>query len=74
MSDVQVHVTTSGGTVAAGTLFSHRRRGVESATFSYTADYLAASYAYAIDPELPLVSGARQTVGAARCSRAGKQP
>ncbi len=61
MTEVQVYVANDGVDVLAGTLYSHRRRGAESATFVYTADYLGASGAYALDPELPLEIGARQT-------------
>ena len=61
MTQVQVHVAVGEQDVHAGTLFSHRRRGTESATFTYTTGYLAAPGAYALDPELPLAAGARQT-------------
>lgn len=61
MTQVQVYVSIGGADVPAGTLYSHRRRGTESATFAYTTSYLATPGAYAIDPELPLTSGARQT-------------
>ena len=59
MTDVRVNVSLAGENVPAGVLFSHRRRGSESATFSYVSDYLARGDAYAIDPELPLVGGLR---------------
>lgn len=66
MTDVQVHVALDGVDTLAGTLYSHRRRGTESATFTYTSGYLSTPGAYALDPELPLTTGARQTrVGAA---------
>ncbi|MDQ2709202.1 MAG: type II toxin-antitoxin system HipA family toxin [Actinomycetota bacterium] len=61
MTGIAVHVVTGGQQLVAGTLFSHRRRGTESATFTYAPGYLAASGAYALDPELPLRSGAQQT-------------
>ena len=61
MSDLHVHIETGQGPVRAGTLYSHRRRGIESATFSYDSAFLADPGAYAIDPELPLGAGARQT-------------
>ena len=66
MTQVQVHVAFGGTDVHAGTLFTHRRRGTESATFTYVTSYLAVPGAYALDPELPLAAGARQTrVGSA---------
>lgn len=61
MTEVQVYVAVGGGDVLAGTLYSHRRRGLESATFTYTSTYLGTPGAYALDPELPLTSGALQT-------------
>lgn len=61
MTQVQVHVVIGGAGVLAGALYSHRRRGTESATFTYTTGYLSTPGAYALDPELPLVSGAHQT-------------
>jgi serine/threonine-protein kinase HipA len=61
VTEVQVYVAVGGGDVLAGTLYSHRRRGLESATFTYTSTYLGTPGAYALDPELPLTSGALQT-------------
>ena len=61
MTSIEVHVGLDGREVLAGTLYSHRRRGTESATFAYATGYLSAAGAYALDPELPLSSGARQT-------------
>jgi serine/threonine-protein kinase HipA len=61
MTEVQVHVRIAGEDVLAGSLFSHRRRGTESATFSYASGYLANSRAYALDPGLPLRAGPVQT-------------
>ena len=61
MTEVQVYVAVGGGDVLAGTLYSHRRRGLESATFTYTSTYLGTPGTYALDPELPLTSGALQT-------------
>lgn len=40
-----------------GTLYTHHRRGVASATFTYDAGYVAARGAYGIDPSLPLATG-----------------
>ena len=61
MTEVQVYVAVGGDDVLAGTLYSHRRRGLESATFTYTSTYLGTPGTYALDPELPLTSGALQT-------------
>lgn len=61
MTQVGVHVRIDGGDVLAGTLYTHRRRGVQSATFAYATEYLANPDAYALDPELPLHGGALQT-------------
>jgi serine/threonine-protein kinase HipA len=58
---VDVIVQLAGEDVVAGRLWAHRRERSESATFSYTANYLALGEAYALDPLLPLVSGQQQT-------------
>jgi serine/threonine-protein kinase HipA len=58
---VAVFVQIDGEDVRAGDLWSHRRRGVESATFSYSPAYLARPGAYALDPGLPLIAGQQQT-------------
>jgi serine/threonine-protein kinase HipA len=58
---VEVWVRLDGADVLAGTLYGHRRRQVEAASFSYRAEYLATAGAYALDPALPLVLGAQQT-------------
>lgn len=47
--------------VLAGRLWSHRRR-VESMTFAYDQSYLALPGAYALDPDLPLVTGSLTTL------------
>lgn len=57
----QVVVAIDGEDVVAGLLFSHRRGGRESASFSYVPAYLARPDAYALDPSLPLVQGGLQT-------------
>jgi len=44
-----------------GDLWSHRRRGAESATFAYDSSYLGSPDAYALDPGLPLLAGQQQT-------------
>jgi serine/threonine-protein kinase HipA len=60
-TEVEVVVQIGGEDVLAGRLWSHRRRGSESATFSYTTEYLARRDAYELDPMLPLSAGAQQT-------------
>jgi serine/threonine-protein kinase HipA len=59
--EVQVWVQIGGDDVLAGRLWSHRRRGAESQTFSYDADYIARRDAYELDPSLQLVVGQQQT-------------
>jgi len=59
-AQVQVYVADGGSDVLAGTLHTHRRRGTESATFTYTPDYLGWPAAYALDPMLGLDAGAHQ--------------
>jgi serine/threonine-protein kinase HipA len=61
MTCVEIHVGLGGREIRAGSLYCHRRRGTESSTFTYTPEYLSAEGAFALDPELPLGSGARQT-------------
>jgi serine/threonine-protein kinase HipA len=58
---IDVDVVINGTDVHAGTLYAHFRRGTESATFSYATSYLARDDAYALDPALPMRSGALQT-------------
>lgn len=55
---IDVDVRIDGADVQAGTLYAHLRRGTESAMFSYATSYLARGDAYALDPALPLSSGA----------------
>jgi serine/threonine-protein kinase HipA len=57
----QVWVEIEGQTIAAGRLYSHRRRGAESASFAYETSYLSDARAYELDPALPLVAGTQQT-------------
>jgi serine/threonine-protein kinase HipA len=62
MSDeIAVHVAVSKRNLLVGRLYPHRRRGVESASFVYDDRYLADQEAYALDPALPLVTGALHT-------------
>jgi serine/threonine-protein kinase HipA len=58
---VDVIVQIGGEDVRAGRLWSHRRRGTESATFAYETDYLSRPDAYELDPALQLVEGQQQT-------------
>lgn len=60
-SDVDVFAAVGEKNVLAGRLYPHRHRGLESATFAYAANYLAAPASYALDPALPLVAGTLQT-------------
>jgi len=59
--EIAVYVAVSERNLLAGRLYPHRRRGVESASFVYDGRYLADPEAYALDPALPMVSGALQT-------------
>lgn len=56
-----VWVDIDGVSVRAGQLYSHRRRGHESASFAYEPSYLGDPRSYALDPGLPLASGTQQT-------------
>ena len=58
---IQVVVALGDDDVLAGRLFSHRRRGRESASFVYEPAYIASPEAYALDPSLPMTQGAHQT-------------
>lgn len=58
---VEVYVQIAGEDVLAGRLWAHRRRGVESQTFSYASEYLTRKDAYELDPLLTLHEGAHQT-------------
>jgi serine/threonine-protein kinase HipA len=60
-SDAAVYVARGASNLLAGRMYSHRRRGVESASFVYDDRYLADPDAYALDPALPLVTGTLQT-------------
>ncbi len=60
-TEVEVVVQIAGEDVPAGRLWSHRRRGMESATFSYETEYLSLEGAYELDPMLPLSAGPQQT-------------
>jgi len=60
-SPVEVYVALGGRNLLAGRMYSHRRRGSESASFIYDDRYLADPDAYSLDPALPLVTGTLQT-------------
>lgn len=62
-ANARVWVDIDGVSVPSGTLYSHRRRGVESASFTYDSTYLSNPQAYPLDPVLPLVSGTLQASG-----------
>jgi len=61
VTDIRVYVVIDDQDVIAGTLYAHRRRHSESASFAYDSAYLAHPRAYALDPLLPLTAGTRQT-------------
>jgi serine/threonine-protein kinase HipA len=61
VSDVEVYVATGEQNLLAGRMYTHRRRGVESASLVYNDRYLADPGAYALDPALPLVTWTLQT-------------
>ena len=60
-TDAELWVAMGDEDVLAGQLYSHRRRGAESASFAYAESYLARADAYALDPALPLLAGLQQT-------------
>src|SRR5580698_11463005 len=60
-SEIAVYVAVGERNLLAGRLYPHRRRGLESASFSYDDRYLADPDSYALDPSLPLVTGSLQT-------------
>lgn len=56
-----VSVDLDGETVPAGTLFVTERRGSVTSVFTYDPDYLGHARAFALDPQLPLITGAQVT-------------
>lgn len=58
---VEVVIEIGGEQLLAGHLWTHRRRGTESATFRYGPGDLASTSAYGLDPGLPLLEGPQQT-------------
>jgi serine/threonine-protein kinase HipA len=61
--ELEVTIQIESADVRAGTLFSHVKRGVETASFLYAPDYLARPDAFALSPDLPLVSGTLHSAG-----------
>jgi len=59
--EVEVVIQIGGSDVTAGRMWAHRRGKTESATFSYSPEYLARDDAYPLDPMLPLAAGQLQT-------------
>lgn len=57
---IEVHVDIDGLVVPAGMLYFHVRGKSQSSTFQYRSDFLARPDSYALDPQLPLSSGAFQ--------------
>lgn len=55
--EVMLADTTLGEAIQVGTLSCDRRGAHEAISFSYTSAWLAAKWAFAIDPELPLGTG-----------------
>jgi serine/threonine-protein kinase HipA len=62
---VEVHscsgTSAESGTILAGSLWAHRRRTAESASFAYAENYLGSPSGYALDPGLALRAGIQQT-------------
>jgi serine/threonine-protein kinase HipA len=59
--EIEVLVQIAGQDILAGRLWGHRRDAGQSATFTYTPDYLMHRRAYELDPMLPLTEGRQQT-------------
>jgi serine/threonine-protein kinase HipA len=59
--DIAVFAAAGDENVLAGRMYSHRRQGVESASFIYDGRFLASPGTFALDPALPLVAGTLQT-------------
>lgn len=55
--ELEVTIQLDGGDVLAGRLYTRVRHGVESASFTYDAAYLASPRAIALDPSMPLSAG-----------------
>lgn len=61
--EFEVTVQLDGRDVPCGRLYTHVRRGQESASFSYDSAYLMRSDALALSPDLPLGAGSIHTAG-----------
>lgn len=59
--ELTVHISRRGETTLVGRLWPRSRGARESASFEYAAAWLAQRDSFAIDPELPLTSGAFHT-------------
>lgn len=59
--DVFIDLPSSPGPVQAGRLWSHFRKGRESASFEYNREWLANLYRFALEPLLPLADGTFHT-------------
>ncbi len=59
--EVEVWVSERGADAYVGRLYSQRRRSTETASFVYDDSWLGRPDAYALDPALPLTSGAHHT-------------
>ena len=60
-TSVDVYASINGDNILAGRLYSHHGRRAESATFTYSDNFLGDPRAFALEPGLPLFSGAQQT-------------
>lgn len=63
MTTIEVWRAARGEDIAVGTLHVHAGRGAESYTFSYRDDYLRRPDAAALEPALPLSTGAAHSHG-----------
>ena len=66
--EIEVFVQVAGEDLLAGRLWSHRRQGRESATFTYQPEYLGHQGAYELDPALPLDAEPSRLRSAVLCS------
>jgi len=57
MSGIEVYVDLCQESVFAGMLYMHLRGGREGSSFRYDPAYIAHSYAYALEPAMPLSQG-----------------
>ena len=59
--DVFIDLPSFPGPVQAGRLWSHFRKGRESASFEYNKEWLANPHRFALEPLLPLADGTFHT-------------